>query len=96
MWLCCSEFTQDNVVNHWIGLTRGDLVCSCNTAVFNCLQCRESWLWQDGTLGNAYMGWADTMPHADDRAYLSREGFGSIYETHQYQYICELFKGKCA
>ena len=89
---CCSHVSDERLLNHWIGLHRGDLGCRCYLLDAECIVCRESWLWSDGTPANSFDSWAaDNLPDFKNAGYLSADGWGSELDSVRQQFICEKF-----
>ena len=83
------------MVAHWIGLHRGDLPCNCVTLNAACLECRRTFVWEDGTPMNEYNGWSSNVrPGLYDCNVLYRSGWNDEHCDDEYQFICERFDGK--
>jgi len=85
-------------MDHLIGLVRGDdLVCTCTSLDAQCLTCRRSWLWQDGTRMLEYDGWESSVePGASSCAVLQRNGWMDKSCVGPNMYLCELFQGRAS
>ena len=86
--------------DHWVGLKRGsDSTCACLGLDQACYDCRETWLWRDGSqIRYRYAGWRSTFsstePGGGACGRLSALGWADARCDYRLKFICKDELGK--
>ena len=79
--------------DYWVGLKRGALLnCTCDV-IADCIDCRESWLWDDGKpMARRYQHWRDGYnmePGPASCGRLTSTGWSDMDCSYKLKYICQ-------